>query len=137
MPDGLFWIVQVPNDALEIKGASVTIRVRNVAVTDIFTFYDPLPPSGNVPAVISFEQTYTRMGSPRRVKPISTDPKSPFNWAGEMWMATGSCTFRASYRDGSFSVRGSGTTAGNFSEMGFEKNGSFLTDEEAGTIGGG
>jgi len=136
LPDGLFWIVQVPNDALEIKSASLTSRVRNVAVTDIFTFYNPLPPSGNVPAVTSFEQTYTRMGSPRRVKPISTDPKSPFNWAGEMWMATGSCTFTAAYRDGSFSVRGSGTTAGQFSEMGVERNGLFLSHDD-GTVGGG
>jgi hypothetical protein len=134
LPDGLFWIVRVPDDALEIKGASLTIRVRNVAVTDTFTFFNPLPPSGNVPAVTSFEQTYTRMGSARRVKPISTDPKSPFNWAGEMWMATSSCTFTAAYRDGSLSVRGNGTTAGQFSEMGFERNGFFLTHEGADTV---
>ena len=123
-------MVQVPDDALEVDGNTVTIRLKNVAVVDNFTFYDPFPPSGNVPAVTSFEMSYTRFGMPRQVRPTSTDPTSPFNWAGEMWMATGSVTFSVDYKDGSFSVRGSANSAGNFGEMGTERNGVFLNTGE-------
>ena len=126
LPDGLFWMVRVPDDALEIQGNTVTIRLKNVPVVDSFTFYDPLPPSGNVPAMTSFEMSYTRSGAPRQVRPTSTDPTSPFNWAGEMWMATGSVTFSVSYKDGSFSVHGSANSAGSFGEIGTERNGFFV-----------
>src|SRR5262249_29788340 len=111
-------MVRVPDDALEISGNTVTIRLKNVAVGDSFTFYDPFPPSGNVPAMTSFEMNYTRSGSPRQVQPTSTDPTSPFNWAGEMWMATGSVTFSVVYQDGSFAVHGSASSMGSFGEMG-------------------
>jgi hypothetical protein len=126
LSDGLFWMVQVPDDALEIEGNNVTIRLRNVPVVDNFTFYDPFPPSGNVPAVTSFEMSYTRSGAPRQVRPTSNDPTSPFNWAGEMWMATGAVTFSLAYRDGSFAVHGTAESAGNFGEMGTERNGAFV-----------
>jgi hypothetical protein len=71
----------------------VTIRLRNVPEIDVFTFYDPLPPSGTVLSVVSFTQTYTRTGSPRQVKRTSTDSTSPFTRAGEMWMAIAAVTF--------------------------------------------
>jgi hypothetical protein len=126
LPDGLFWLIQVPDQAVEIGDRTVTVRLDNVPVTDQFTFYDPLPPSGNVPSVTSFVMTYTRSGALRRVRPTSTDPTSPFNWAGEMWTASGSCTFAAAYADGSFAVRGSATSAGQFGELGRERNGLFV-----------
>jgi len=93
----------------------------------VFTFYDPLPPSGNVPSMVSFTQTYTRTGSPRQVKPTSTAPVSPFNWAGEIWMATASVAFSVAHTDGSFSAQGTGQSNGQFGEVGFERNGLFLT----------
>jgi hypothetical protein len=123
-------MIQVPDDALLVNGSTVTIRVRNVPVVDAFTFFNPLPPSGNVPAVVSFEQTYARTGAPRTVRPASTDPTNAFNWAGEMWMATGTCTFAVAYADRSFSAHGSASTSGQFSEVGFERNGVFVTRDD-------
>jgi hypothetical protein len=123
-------MIRVPDDALEIRGNIVRIRLKNVPVVDSFTFYDPFPPSGNVPATTSFEMSYTRFGSPRQVQPTSTDPTSPFNWAGEMWMATGSVTFSVAYQDGSFAVEGSATSMGSFGEMGIERNGIFVQEKE-------
>ena len=125
--DGLFWLVQVPEDALEIRDNTVTVKLKNFPVVDTFTFY---PPSGSVPALASFEMSYTRSGTPRRVRPTSTDPASPFNWAGEMWQATGSVTFSVVYRDGSFAVHGNANSAGFFGELGKERNGSFLNKHE-------
>jgi hypothetical protein len=120
-------MVQVPDSAVVVHGTTVTVRLSNVPETDQFTFYDPLPPSGHVPSVTSFEMRYTRSGAPRRVQPTSSDPTSPFNWAGEMWAATGTVTFTAAYTDGSFVVQGSGRSApSDFGELGTESNGVFV-----------
>ena len=125
LPDGLFWIVQVPDKALEIQGNTVTIRLENVPLTDNFFFLGP----ENVPSSASFEMTYTRSGAPRQVRPLSSDPASPFNWAGEMWMATGSVTFSVSHTDGSFSAHGTANSSGMFGEMGTERNGIFANQD--------
>jgi hypothetical protein len=119
-------MIRVPEEALEISDKSVTIHLTNVPVVDSFTFYNPFPPSGHVPAVASFAMTYTKAGAPRHVEPTSTDSASPFNWAGEMWIATGSVRFSVAYKDGSFSVSGSANSAGMFGELGVERNGFFV-----------
>jgi hypothetical protein len=56
---------------------------------------------------------------------------SPFNWEGQMWDATNSGTFSLSYNDGTFSAQGSFDSAGNFGEIGFERNGAFAEHEHA------
>jgi hypothetical protein len=45
-----------------------------------------------------------------------------------MWMATNSGTFSLTYDDGTFSAQGSFDSAGNFGEMGTERNGVFVED---------
>jgi hypothetical protein len=135
--NGLFWIVQVPDDAVKITDDTLTISLRNVAVVDQFQF-----PGGagnnlgtaGVPATVSFDITYRKSGVPRHVRPTSADPLSPFNWAGEMWTATNSGTFSVTYNDQSFSVQGSFSSSG-FGEMGKERNGSFVQAEREGLAG--
>ena len=108
--NGLFWILQVPDEAVKITDDTLTISLTNASVVDQFLF-----PGGagnnlgtaGVPATVSFNITYTKSGMPRHVRPISDDPLSPFNWAGEMWEATNSGTFSLTYNDGSFSAQGS------------------------------
>jgi hypothetical protein len=119
-------MARVPDTAVTTSGRTVTVRLDNVPEVDGFTFYDPQPPSGNVAAVASFVMSYTKAGVPRQVRPTSTDPKSPFNWAGAMWKATGAVTFTVAYATGTFAVQGSAQSAGNFGEMGMERNGYFL-----------
>jgi hypothetical protein len=126
-PNGVFWIVQVPDSAVQISGDALTIHLENIAVVDQFQFPSG---TGNVPATVSFDITYTKSGMPRRVHPTSHDPFSPFNWAGKMWMATNSGTFSVAYNDGSFSAQGSFSSSGMFGEMGTERNGSFVGREE-------
>jgi hypothetical protein len=131
--NGLFWILQVPDDAVEITDDTLTISLANLPVVDQFQFPGG---SGNnlgiagVPAKVSFDITYTKIGAPRHVRPTSTDPLSPLNWAGKMWMATNSGTFSLSYDDGTFSAEGRFTSSGNFGEIGMERNGSFLRQDE-------
>lgn len=129
--NGLFWLVQVPDDAVKITEDTLTISLKDVSVVDQFSF--PYGAGNNlgiagVPATVSFEITYTKSGTPRHVRPTSSDPFSPFNWAGEMWDAKNSGTFKLSYNDGSFSAQGSFSSEGNFGEMGTERNGSFVQD---------
>jgi hypothetical protein len=130
--NGLFWILQVPDDAVKITDDTLTISLKNASVVDQFQFPNG---AGNnlgiagVPATLSFEITYKKTGAPRHVRPTSSDPLSPFNWAGKMWKATNSGNFSLAYNDGSFSAQGSFDSAGNFGEMGTEENGAFVRDE--------
>jgi hypothetical protein len=124
--------LQIPDDAVKVTDNTVSISLKNASVVDQFTF-----PGGagnnlgiaGVPATLSFDITYSKSGARRRVEPTTTDPLSPFNWEGEMWDATNSGTFTLAYTDGSFSAQGSFDSAGNFGEMGFERNGSFVEEE--------
>ena len=126
--------MQVPDGAVQITENTVTISLKNASVVDQFRF-----PGGagnnlgiaGVPATLSFDITYTKSGASREVEPASTDPLSPFNWEGKMWEATNSGTFSLSYNDGTFSAQGSFDSAGNFGEIGFERNGSFVDHEHA------
>lgn len=124
----------MPDDAVKITGNTVHISLKNASVVDQFKF-----PGGagnnlgiaGVPATLSFDITYTKSGASREVEPTSTDPLSPFNWEGKMWDATNSGTFSLAYNDGTFSAQGSFDSAGNFGEIGFERNGSFMEEKSA------
>jgi len=125
--NGLFWIVQIPDDAVTVTDDTVTISLTNVAVVDQLTF----PNAGNLnPVTLSFNATYQKSGRARHVRPISKDPLGPFNWAGEMADATNSGTFSLAYKDHSFSAQGSFSSQGNFGEIGRERNGSFVRRED-------
>ncbi len=132
LPNGLFWLVKVPDSAVQITHDTLTIHVADIPTVDALTFPPPpqavpgISPIALAPATVSFDVTYTKTGTPpRRIVPVSADPVSPLNWAGEMWDATNSGTFSVSYNDGSFSASGSFDSSGNFGEMGLESNGIF------------
>jgi hypothetical protein len=135
LPNGLFWIVKVPDSAVQFHDdGSVTLQLVDVPVVDAYTFPPPaqtvpgISPIQLNPAKLSLDITYEKGGNPHRVRPTSHDPLSPFNWAGMMWDSTNSGTFSLSYDDGSFSASGSFASNGNFGEIGFERNGVFLRD---------
>lgn len=86
--------------------------------------------TGNVPATLSFDITYTKSGAPRKIAPTSADPLSAFHWAGKMWDAANSGTFSLTYNDNTFSVGGTFSSSGLFGEMGTERNGVFLNGDK-------
>lgn len=136
LPNGLFWTVKVDESAITINGDTLTIHLVDVPVVDAFSFPPPrqavpgISPFQLIPAKVSFDITYKKTGNPRRVRPTSHDPLSPFNWAGTMWDSSNSGTFSLSYDDGSFSASGSFDSTGNFGEMGFERNGVYLRHDQ-------
>ena len=145
LPNGLFWIVKVPDSAVQITDDTLTIHLENVPTVDAITFPPPaqdvpgISPFHLTPATVSFDITYMKTGNPRRIRPASDDPLSPLNWAGKMWDATNSGTFSLAYDDGTFSASGSVDSSGNFGEIGKERNGFFVNQEEddADVVGGG
>lgn len=134
LPSGVFWIVKVPDSAVQITDDTLTIHLENVPEIDAFTFPPALGngivPFSTSPVKVSFDITYMKTGNRRRVRPTSHDPLSPFSWAGEMWDATNSGTFSMAYDDGTFSASGSFSSNGNFGEMGTERNGSFVRAQD-------
>ena len=145
MPNGLFWIVKVPDSAAQISpdGNTLTITLENVPVVDAFSFPPPVPSNFAADEVnisryelirarASFEITYMKKKGtePRRIRPATDDPLSPLNWAGKMWEATNSGSFSVAYDDGTFSASGTFDSSGNFGEMGTERNGFFVHHDE-------
>jgi hypothetical protein len=144
MPNGLFWIVKVPDSAVQISpdGKTLTITLENVPVVDAFTFPPSVPsnfaadevnisPYELIRARASFEITYMKKkGTERRIRPATDDPLSPLNWAGKMWEAANSGSFSVAYDDGTFSASGTFDSSGNFGEMGTERNGFFAHHDE-------
>jgi len=122
----VFWIVQIPDDAVVISGNTLTIQVANLAIADEIAFLGTV----RIPSTLSFDITYTKSGRPRTIEPTSHDPLSAFHWAGEMWKATNSGTFSVSHNDGSFSATGSFSSSGMFGEMGKERNGVFVGEDD-------
>lgn len=126
-PNGVFWIVQVPDSAVQITEDSISINLQNVAVVDQGHFPGG---TGTAPVTLSFQATYVKTGAPRIIRPATHDPLSPFNWAGKMWMATNSGSFSVVYNDGSFTAQGTFSSSGNFGELGRERNGVFAQNHD-------
>jgi len=91
-------------------------------IQDYFVFLGDSPVDGHV----SFTVSWTPTGPERTLKPGSSDPTSPFAFAGSFRDAAPTATFSGSNVNG-FSFTGSATSDGNiFSEIGHERNGVFL-----------
>jgi hypothetical protein len=131
-PNGVFWIVQVPDDAVKTTEDTLTISLTNVAVVDQIAFPGNFfLGSTGASTKLSLTMTFQKTGKPpRTVRPTSADPLSPFNWAGEMSDAMYSGTFSVAYDDGKFSAKGSFGATQVFAEMGAERNGSFVRRED-------
>ena len=131
--NGLFWLVQIPDDAVTVTDDTVTISLSDFPIVDQFTFPNAggknLGNSG-VATALWFHATYTKTGRARHVRPTSSDPLSPFNWAGEMSDATNSGSFTVVHKGGGFSAQGIFSSQGNFGEIGSERNGSFVRHED-------
>lgn len=122
----LFWTVRIPDNALSMGGdGKVRLRAVDVPVVDDLVF--TLPAGAEHPSRVSFDVTYTPVGKVRHLRPGSSDPMDPKNFAGELRYATSMGSFSGTNLTTGFSFTATGTTAGGgFSEMGTERNGFFL-----------
>jgi len=122
-PSGLFWIVQVPDDALEIEGDTAELNVEHASVIDDFQFFAP----GGVPGTVSIHMKWTSTGDVHHHEPTSSDPTDPGNFDGDLRPAIAQGSFSGS--ELGFSFTSSASSEGVFAEMGHERNGVFLRDK--------
>ena len=119
-PSGLFWIVQVPDDALEIEGETAELNVEHASVVDDFQFFA----TDFVPATVSIHMKWTARGDVHEHEPGASGPTDPAHFDGDFRLAVATGTFSGS--ELGFSFTGSASSEGVFAEMGHERNGLFL-----------
>jgi len=117
----------VPDSGFQFDEESGTARLSiDMPFRDRFQVFGP----GDVPGKTHLEATYQITGKGRKVVPLTSDPTSPFNWAGMMWPATESMDFTVAYDDGTFSASGHTDFASSveqFGQLGHERNGFFAS----------
>jgi len=118
----LFWTIPIPASAVTRHGQSITFTMVDAPTPDSFVFGGENAVDGKT----TFSVTWTATGPMHQLRPGSSDPADPSNFAGEFRYADPSATFSGSNADG-FSFTGSAGPEGNlFSEFGHEQNGVFL-----------
>ena len=126
LPSGLFWVVELPEDAFRVShdGRRATLDADDVCVIDSFQIFAP----GGVPATVSFTVRWEATG-PRelRGKGLTVPPTDPAAFLGRF--ATARATASISGAEIGFSFRsnpGVNSDRG-FAELGPERNGVFLS----------
>lgn len=119
-PSGLFWIVQVPDDALEIEGNTAELNVEHASVVDDFQFFG----ADFVPATVSIHMKWTATGDVHKHEPGSSAPTDPAHFDGNFRPAVATGSFSGS--ELGFSFTASASSESTFAEMGDERNGVFL-----------
>ena len=99
---GLFWTIQVPDEALTVSknGKTATLHMDDVSVVDSFVFLG----ENSVPATVSFDVTWTGSGARHHFKPGSDDPTDPTNFNGKFRFGVGTGTFSGINLAGSVGV---------------------------------
>jgi len=122
----LFWVVELPEDAIKISnnGRRASVHAEDVAVIDSFQFGGPV----EIPAKVSYSIEWVASGpSVRRGKGNTVPATDPAAFLGDFAPAVATGSF--SGRELAFSFRadpGAGSARGGYAEMGNERNGAFL-----------
>jgi hypothetical protein len=125
LPNGLFWTMQLPQDAFEVHrdGRVARLRLRVLPLVDTFVFGGSLA----IAAQVNIDVLWRATSDPvERGKGAAVDPKSPAAFTGHF--AEASCSGRVSGVETGFSFKtGELTADAFFAEMGRERNGVFLS----------
>jgi hypothetical protein len=123
-PSGLFWIVQVPDDAFRVSrdGNHAVLAATNVCVVDSFQFGGPI----EVPASVSFTVRWDATGPRRRRgSGAGVPPADPAAFLGDFAFARSTAWFSGHELGFAFRSDRASTDRG-FAETGPERNGTFL-----------
>lgn len=125
-PDGLFWTVPLPHDAVDVQmgAGKASMKANNLAVSDYFTipnalfhFLNPV----SLPATCSFDIQWSGSVTDRS---HVDDPVVGF--AGEFVQSEATMTFSASRSDGFSFASDSFPTTSVFAQLGQMRNGIFF-----------
>ena len=125
LPNGLFWTMQLPQDAFEVHrdGRVARLRLRALPLVDTFVFGGSLA----IAAQVNIDVLWRATSDPvERGAGTGVPPTSPAAFSGHF--AEASCSGRVSGVETGFSfTTGELTAEAFFAEMGRERNGSFLS----------
>ena len=125
-PSGLFWAVQLEEDALRVSrdGRQAILRADDLAVLDSFQFGGPV----TVPATVSFTVRWSATGNfENRGKGRMVPPTDPAAFLGRIAAARSTASFVGRQLGFGFRSDPGVSTDGTYAEMGTERNGVFLT----------
>jgi len=129
-PSGLFWVVQLAEDAVHISrdGRRASVRADNVPVIDSFQFGGPLSVPGKVSYTVEWEAIGPTVELGNHGKPVAPTDSAAFHGEFAPALATGS--FSGSELAFSFRADPGASTANpkgkGYAEIGRERNGVFL-----------
>ena len=124
-PSGLFWIVELPEDAIHVSnnGRRAGVHAEDVPVLDSFHFGGPTSIPATVTYSIEWEATGPAVERGSKGNPAATDPAA---FRGEFAPAIATGSF--SGRELAFSFKADPDTSSSrgYAELGRERNGIFL-----------
>jgi hypothetical protein len=123
-PSGLFWIVELPDDAVRVSddGRWARMEAEDVCVVDSFQFFGPV----NVPARVSFSIRWEATGAHKpRGKGKSVKVTDPSRFLGRFARARSTGSLWGSGVGFSFRSE-QGDTDRGYAQLGRERNGVFL-----------
>jgi hypothetical protein len=122
---GLFWTVQLPDDAFTFSkdGQEAVLRATDAPVIDTFQFGGP----NAIPAKATFQVKWAATGDPAaRGSGSSVAAGDPAAFSGSFRPARATGTFSVTESGFSFRSNPGASTDRSFAELGTEKNGSRL-----------
>jgi hypothetical protein len=124
-PSGLFWVVQLPDQAFHVShdGRQASLEADHVCVIDSFQFGGP----NSVPATVNFKIKWDAIG-PRELhgRGKAVAPTDPAAFLGRFAKARSTASFSGSELGFSFRSNPGVNTDRTFAELGPEQNGIFL-----------
>ncbi|HEY7492141.1 MAG TPA: hypothetical protein VIH59_13670 [Candidatus Tectomicrobia bacterium] len=124
LPNGLFWVAQLPQNAFKVRdgGRRARLRLRAQPLVDTFTLGGPLA----IAAQVDLEVTWVATGEAMaRGKGAAVQPTSPAAFSGDF--AEARCRGKVRGVEIGFAfATGTLTATDFFAEIGPERNGIFL-----------
>jgi hypothetical protein len=121
----LFWIVELPDNAIHISndGRRASVHAENVPVIDSFQFGGP----NSVPANVTYSVEWEAIGLAVSVgKGNNVPPTDPAAFRGEFSPAIARGSFSGSELAFSFKADPGASSTRGYAELGRERNGVFL-----------
>ena len=115
----------MPDSALTIEEGSARLHLENVGVVDNVFFGGP----GQNFSLVNIDINWSHFGDVMQFRPGSSVPTDPTNFAGSFRSADAAAILSGSQSGFSFSSTDASST-GVFAEVGRERNGIFLNDDD-------
>jgi hypothetical protein len=127
-PSGLFWTVDLPDDAFRFtsNGRHALLKAKDVPVVDSFTFL-PIPPVNVIPATVSFKVRWEATGPLMELgSGTAAEPTDRAAFLGRFREARATGSFSGRELGFSFKSDPGASSDRGFAELGRERNGAFL-----------